>query len=77
MCQPEIPALQRHRHYPHTATVLVVPICDKRLHRRYSRQPALLNRCYKGTTTLLAYAVGGEDWAWHDQIDLYVAFPVG
>ena len=39
--------------------ILVLPTCAERFHRHYSRQPALLNRRYRGTTintvVLIAY----------------------
>ena len=35
---------------PHTATI--VPICAKRFHRRYSELSALLNRHYRGISTV-------------------------
>ncbi|CAN0487969.1 unnamed protein product [Laminaria digitata] len=51
MCQPKIPALYNRRYdTPHPAA-LVNPICAKRFHRHYRRQPALLDRHYRGTTT--------------------------
>ena len=38
---------------PHTATLLLVSIRDKPFHRHYIGQPALLNRHYRGTSTVL------------------------
>ena len=51
MCQPEIPAQQRHPALLCILPLSVVPISAKRLHRHYTGQQALLSGHYRGTTT--------------------------